>query len=344
MASLQEELQDTPFTRKTRRDILQNLWPALFEAEAEYLDWDAYFDYYESQCDHALHQQGRHILVRTHQHIVDIAQQLEEGATRESIKENLKTLFTSPSPPNEDEVLDNSIDLAVRLYLMVNIGANKSTITRGQKLVWASGSLKRFLADYFNEPPVLSNSNVRFEKAFTASNIERIAGIKIVLTDNIADHLRMVDDDDKRVAIFHHASFLKWQTSALFPPGLVDETLRTLALLFPKQAPQTKKWFLSLPPTPLADRQLVACDQLRLDDRQIETYRFWHDRLIILKQAFDESRPARLSQWWHDRRNGYQWYTFWVAVFVLFLTIFFGLVQSIEGALQVYKAYHPTSR
>jgi hypothetical protein len=27
---------------------------------------------------------------------------------------------------------------------------------------------------------------------------------------------------------------------------------------------------------------------------------------------------------------------------VLCLTIFFGVVQSVEGALQVYKAYHPT--
>jgi hypothetical protein len=31
-----------------------------------------------------------------------------------------------------------------------------------------------------------------------------------------------------------------------------------------------------------------------------------------------------------------------VAVLVLFFTILFGLVQSIEGALQVYKAFHST--
>ena len=88
---------------------------------------------------------------------------------------------------------------------------------------------------------------------------------------------------------------------------------------------------------------LVKCGHLRLDDRQIETYHFYHDRLVILKQAYDQSRPAILKQWWHDRRNGVQWYTFWVAVVVLFLTIFFGIVQSIEGALQVYKAFHPVS-
>jgi hypothetical protein len=62
-----------------------------------------------------------------------------------------------------------------------------------------------------------------------------------------------------------------------------------------------------------------------------------------LKQIFDESRHVKLSQWCYDRRDGFLWYTFSVAVFVLLLTVFFGLVQSIEGALQVYNAHHFTA-
>lgn len=87
------------------------------------------------------------------------------------------------------------------------------------------------------------------------------------------------------------------------------------------------------------DPRLFKCGQLRTDDRQTESFRFWHDRLIMLKEVYDEARPRNISQWWYDRRNGVQWYTFWVAIFVLVLTLFFGLVQSIEGGLQVYKAY-----
>jgi hypothetical protein len=71
-------------------------------------------------------------------------------------------------------------------------------------------------------------------------------------------------------------------------------------------------------------------------------FTFWHDRLVILKQVFDETRPSTLSQWWSDRCNGVQWYAFWVAILVLALTIVFGFVQCVEGALQVYKAFHPT--
>lgn len=60
---------------------------------------------------------------------------------------------------------------------------------------------------------------------------------------------------------------------------------------------------------------------------------------MILKQAFDESQPRDLSQWWFDRRNGVQWYTFWVAILLFVLALFFGVAQCVESALQVVVAY-----
>ena len=131
-------------------------------------------------------------------------------------------------------------------------------------------------------------------------------------------------------------------TSGMFPNGLVAETIQTLSLLFPLNDKQTQQWLRKHIKSDGVDKALSSCGLLRLDERQFERFKFWHDRLVILKQAFDQSRPSTIPQWWYDRRNGVQWYTFWVAIVVLFLTIFFGFVQSIEGALQVYKAYHPT--
>jgi len=64
---------------------------------------------------------------------------------------------------------------------------------------------------------------------------------------------------------------------------------------------------------------------------------FWRDWLVILKQTFDDATPKTLSQWWHDRRM--QWYTFWVAILVFLITTFLGVVQAVEGALQVYKSF-----
>jgi len=87
---------------------------------------------------------------------------------------------------------------------------------------------------------------------------------------------------------------------------------------------------------------LLKGDRMRTADRQAKQFDFWREELLTLKEIFDSPRSSSLTNFWYDRRNKIQWYTFWIAAMVLALTIFFGLVQSIEGALQVYKAYHPT--
>jgi hypothetical protein len=87
------------------------------------------------------------------------------------------------------------------------------------------------------------------------------------------------------------------------------------------------------------DKSFSQCGRLKTDDRRIDGFAFWRDRLVMLKQAFDEAQPKMMRQWWYDSRNGVQWYTFWVAVLVLVLTVVFGLAQSVEGALQVYASF-----
>lgn len=119
------------------------------------------------------------------------------------------------------------------------------------------------------------------------------------------------------------------------PCNLAAETLRTLALLFPA-GHETKKWLSKLPG---ADPSMPRFGRLNSDMRQIERFHYWRDRIVMLKQVFDDAQPKTLSQWWHDRRSGVQWYTFWVAILVFALTVFFGLVQSIEGAMQVYASF-----
>jgi hypothetical protein len=64
---------------------------------------------------------------------------------------------------------------------------------------------------------------------------------------------------------------------------------------------------------------------------------------MILKQAFDDAKPRTFRQAWLDRRNPTQWYSFWIAgLFLIGFTILLGIIQCMEGVLQVYKAYHPT--
>ena len=90
------------------------------------------------------------------------------------------------------------------------------------------------------------------------------------------------------------------------------------------------------PATSDADPDVLVCGPLTMT--HIDAYQFWYHRLLRLKQLFDQVKLRTLRLWWNDRRKGTQWYALWVAVG---FTVFFGLVQSIKGALQVYKAYHP---
>jgi hypothetical protein len=129
------------------------------------------------------------------------------------------------------------------------------------------------------------------------------------------------------------------QDSSLLPETLVKETIRTLALLFPSDDPTTHKHYRKMAMDSTYDGQVLRAGFLVTDDRQVEKFVHWHDRLVVLKQVFDEANPKTFSQWWFDRRNGVQWYTFWVAILVLILTLSFGLIQSVEGALQVYGAF-----
>jgi len=127
----------------------------------------------------------------------------------------------------------------------------------------------------------------------------------------------------------------------------IEETLNTLALLFPESDKKTKAWFLKkqaerTTPGSFLDSTARRCGNLNAAQHQIHRFNYWRERLIILKTVFDESNPRTLRQMWKDRWKVERWFTFWVAIFIVLPTIHFGLAQTIEGAIQVSKAYHPS--
>lgn len=231
---------------------------------------------------------------------------------------------------------------------MVDIGKVPDSLVPGQTpLVWANGTLKEFIENQFSSPVAVQKPIwVKLDKIFTARNLECIAGLQIIWTDNLADHLKLTADtvaDDRCISIFHHISVLKHhKDNQVFPPGFVDETLRTLSLLFPQYDAKSSKWLISQQRKLGLDHHVIEARQLKANERQIENFRFWHERIVALKQVFDDVEPSTISQWWFDTRRRVQWYTFWTAVVVVILTLVFGVVQCVEGGLQVYKAYNPS--
>ncbi len=83
---------------------------------------------------------------------------------------------------------------------------------------------------------------------------------------------------------------------------------------------------------------------LHLEGRLPRTYKYWGERLSIIKNALDEAEPSTLYQWWTDKRKGVQRWTFWLAAIALLLTVFFGLAQTLLAACQVYLMFNPPMR
>ncbi|KAK8092179.1 uncharacterized protein PG998_015011 [Apiospora kogelbergensis] len=347
--------------------LISQLWQplgkqSLFNGEASSkIDHTAYAYYYSKQWQVMMvgHDSGGHYPVPTGiDDILDLACQIRDGKTRAEIIAQLCALRGGMAFTHQGA--ENFVNLTLRLLSMVNFGTARRQIMPRGCLVWdRDGSFAEHLADHFGKPPVLSCEQVRLPKSFHAWSIEKIGGIDICFTDNLADHILLVEDDSK-LLLFHHVSFLEYQPddATTFPTGLVNETLRTLALLLPeaqfgqrqlrrrRRRSLESQWFhqkrLREGSERALDVRLARCGNLQMEERQIEHFAYWRDRLVILKQAYDDATPRTVSQWWHDRRNGVQWCTFWVAVAVLFLTTFLGLVQCVESALQVYKAYVPS--
>ncbi|KIW10602.1 hypothetical protein PV08_11566 [Exophiala spinifera] len=136
--------------------------------------------------------------------------------------------------------------------------------------------------------------------------------------------------------------------SGLFPNGLFDETRRTLNILVPLFAPSASKWFKqemsagffsSGRPRYRPDPAVAASGSMSQEQRKLEHFTYFRDRLVILKEEYDAHEPQSVMQYWYDYRKPAQWWTFWIAV----LVFIFGVTQVIEGAIQCYKAYHPST-
>ncbi|KAJ4333706.1 hypothetical protein N0V95_009358 [Ascochyta clinopodiicola] len=331
VASLLDPLQPS-----TQLAIVEKFWDVNLVPEVS----QAYWVFYSEECDRALQDDGRYVLARTVQDVLDAVVSLKADHFRENTRNVLRDKFTK-AHPNELELIDRSIDLSATLLLMMDFGSARHVFSGRRRLNWVDGTLRDCVASAFDSTPTLDHKGIKLQRTFSAQSLVQLAGVQLVPTTNLLDHLRLTNNDTQ-LHVFHHASFLKNQSQgSLLPNALAEETLRTLAILFPQSDVKVRKWYSRLSAPFSLDPELIRCGHLKTEDRQFEKFTYWHDRLIVLKQVFDEATPKTISQWWFDRRNGVQWWTFWVAISVLILTIVFGFIQCITGIMQAYAAFNP---
>lgn len=241
------------------------------------------------------------------------------------------------------------LDLAAGLWLMLSIGKFTEGILYDEPLFWQTpevlgsdskemfhpGFLERHFSNKYE-----SEELVKIPQSFTAAHLEQIGGIEVIWTSNLADHL-LLKDDDTKLMLFHQVSALslhKASKTSLLPADLVDETIRSISLLIPPILGERNPWFLQQRKKHNIDAHAGLCDRLNSSQRQIDRFVYWRDRLVLLKRTFDDAEPRNISQLWWDDRKKTQWFTFWVAVLVFIMTVFFGVIQSVAGIVQAWAS------
>lgn len=307
--------------------------------------YESFFTRYTYLCKLAAIK-DRQVEKVTHWDLLDIITLLRNhDSTREEVT---TTVMQNPATPRSENFARTLVDLAAGLWLMLSISNYPGDISYDEPIVWGDyerlaeephesdkGLINRSFSHHYN-----SNDVVKLPQAFTAAHLEQIGGIKVIWTSNLADHL-LLKDDDTKLMLFHQISILqlhKNSATSLLPKALVDETIRSISLLIPPILGEPNPWFQQQRKKHLIDAQAGVCDRLNSSERQIEKFAYWRDRLVLLKRTFDDAEPRNISQLWWDDRKKTQWFTFWVAVLVFIMTVFFGVVQSVAGIVQAWAS------
>ncbi len=307
--------------------------------------YESFFTRYALLCKLAANK-DREVEKVTHWRLVEIIAVLKKhGSTREEVA---ATVIQDLVIAHSDSLARTLVDLAAGLWLMLSISKYPGEISYDEPIDWRddenlavehhesnNGPINKSFSHHYN-----STDLVKLPQAFTAAHLEQIGGIEVIWTSNLADHL-LLKDDDTRLMLFHQVSILqlhKKSPTTLLPKVLVDETIRSISLLIPPVLGEPNPWFQQQRKKNAIDAQAGVCDRLNSSERQIEKFAYWRDRLVLLKRTFDDAEPRNISQLWWDDRKKTQWFTFWVAVLVFIMTVFFGVVQSVAGIVQAWAS------
>ena len=306
--------------------------------------YESFFNRYSLLCKLAANK-SREVESITHWHLVEIITLLKRHDTTRG--DVVVTIMQDPVVAHSQILARTLVDLAAGVWLMLSISKYPGDISYDEPLIWkdyeilgteqnsSQGLIFKGVSHHYN-----STDLVKLPQTFTAAHLEQIGGIQVIWTSNLADHL-LLKDDDTKLMLFHQVSILqlhKKSPTSVLPKVLVDETMRSVSLLIPPVLGKPNPWFQQQRKKYLIDTQAGVCDRLNSSERQIEKFVYWRDRLVLLKRTFDDAEPRNISQLWWDDRKKTQWFTFWVAVLVFIMTVFFGVVQSVAGIVQAWAS------
>ncbi len=188
-----------PPSEHLRKEIVHRLWRRAKD-EIDLDDYVSYFDHYDETC-RMLYIGARceadSMSVSTHKHVLLIIDRIwsfiDQGTfiDRPLLRESLSrdSLSKTHFQKQADERINTSIDLALRLWLTMNIKKRGVTpIIRNNP--WNDQSdLPAFVRTHFPGSEFVRNINAPLIGALSAVDLERTSGIRINWTYHLEDHL-----------------------------------------------------------------------------------------------------------------------------------------------------------
>ncbi|KAH8886947.1 hypothetical protein GQ53DRAFT_844510 [Thozetella sp. PMI_491] len=301
-------------------------------------DFDAYFTYFQQQCGQGFREQHA---MQSFSDLVLILDTIRNSPSASLVDIRSLVGDAKTALATDERKLSASIELAVRLWLMVNVRILMPTHRHDLEISipWPdSQSLLDILRLHISQPsdPSLSTTD-NFSTYFNTVDMRNIVNFRVLWTSNLAEHLSV---RGPHIYIFHQVSALKSlrcsvESLEFLPVDLIDETLATLSLLMPHSMPTCNSWLRSEIVDAGLDHNIMYRETANRDKRG---YPYWQERLCAMYETFERTKPSSPMQWWYDRRDMGQWWGFWLVVTGIFLTVIFGLIQSVTGILQVVKS------
>ncbi|KIW30848.1 uncharacterized protein PV07_02541 [Cladophialophora immunda] len=308
-------------------------------------DFDEYFTSYKDETALLLLKGGEYranrwkFPIHTHRHAIEVVEILQMNAStahRDEVRKQVRQRLSLP-PTSSFEAEDEAIDFTLRLWLMINF-RDPQHVGLGQgrpPIVWRNNrTLSAQVESLFAKSTTeLSPLQRRLHPNFKAVNLVNICRLKLKWTSSLEDHLRL-DRDHNTLWIFPGRRFLKFAAGSSTLPicaELLDETSRTLDLLFPSWDQDMKRMMKKLK----RDFHRVHCRDRSLDLRH---YLFWRDRLLELYEDVYLAPPGGWAQLWYDQRDPQKFWTFWVALVVLVLTVLSTVATLLQTVLALRQS------
>lgn len=114
----------------------------------------------------------------------------------------------------------------------------------------------------------------------------------------------------------------------MFSEDFVDETIRTLCLLFPS-TDHTDNFIKRYHSLLLSEYPFLVENRHEIPATPLTDFVIWRDRLSVLYNEY--SAPGSL---WNDRRNTRDWLNFWLGIgTIIILTVVFGVISVVLAAI-----------